>query len=973
METRKGGQHLHASPRSRSASAAALRRRSNALREAAEATASGDASRAVAAERQAHEAEVEAKRAIALIELSTSTRTNIDVVGITATLALDVEYQVGVGEGRVSTDVYARAMLDALTNALVDAQADGGLAAWSPTVDLLDVSARVSSAAAATSSTTLSEQVAFVVSAPPIVAENELRTAIERALDADTADGFMAVLRHLAEPGPNAAGGGGDVTAHVVIAARLVGEPFLMVNPNLQIADDGGGTTLPISDSSLATAPHAESVKAAGVPSHDVLRERCAPFAERLASCEALIASAATQWSCAPLRRIDACVAEAMKRHPVAVLGTRCTAAEMTTTALRVGRSALHWSALIGCDRGTIGESAGAALSSSRTTIGGARALPRSLRDAERESVAEGSRALELRGRSKAHAIEARKVRTFVDLHSGVGFATAATRKMRSAAISLQAAADREAAAAHVHEAASHASALTAAAAATVLEHRYDGHHSLSRGPSNCGRETALVETLRGVECVRAFIGGEACTKLVLISDTELECTVPPGVGAARSVVVIAAKQPSAPTTNHAIGTVSYRAPTVLRVTPGSGAAAMPTILGAPSASSVLTIYGRDFGATDTHPVASIGRAPCERTVWLSDTMLECVVNLAPRQAGAQSISVVVAGQTSNANPSRVAFVVTRSSAMRASSSSAHLVAGDDGVGADVVAGGGGSTSTVEEEGDVLDVTSATPSHVPPFGGMHITLNGRGFRAPMVVWIGSRHCSNVSVVSEVELMCATPRGFGRGNPVVVGRGDVRSRAMPLIDYDAPWIRSIIGVRGAAAGGVMMRLRGVNLGPAVRVLIGARGAEFRCANERTMHRTYVHLSFQDTSTSSSYFNLTICIYLNSIRAGTRRLTVLFRRALVLASQSGSTCMGLSTPKSRCLVASRHSLRQLRTSPFAAATRCTKLKQTKRREATRWRPVLAFFQKTLSRALIFSPPLSVALQRLPLHLKPRRVTA
>jgi len=133
-----------------------------------------------------------------------------------------------------------------------------------------------------------------------------------------------------------------------------------------------------------------------------------------------------------------------------------------------------------------------------------------------------------------------------------------------------------------------------------------------------------------GVTPVSVSIGGQACINPSLISETEITCTLPPGVGRDLAVDV---------TINGQVFnslTFSYNPPSLLSSLPIEG-----NYLG----GDALTLNGSNFGAADA--TVSIGGSPC---VVNSQTHFE-INCTTPSGVGVQAVVVEVGGQTSNGIP----------------------------------------------------------------------------------------------------------------------------------------------------------------------------------------------------------------------------------------------------------------------------------------------------------------------------------
>jgi len=95
------------------------------------------------------------------------------------------------------------------------------------------------------------------------------------------------------------------------------------------------------------------------------------------------------------------------------------------------------------------------------------------------------------------------------------------------------------------------------------------------------------------------------------------------------------------------------------------------------------------------------------------------------------------------------------------------------------VACAGGDMGTFDKDktdgGDslpTLSLAAIVPSEGPVEGGTHVTLGGAGFTEDMQVTVGGAACATLTVLSSVEIDCATPPGLsGPANVAAVRPGD----------------------------------------------------------------------------------------------------------------------------------------------------------------------------------------------------------
>lgn len=131
-----------------------------------------------------------------------------------------------------------------------------------------------------------------------------------------------------------------------------------------------------------------------------------------------------------------------------------------------------------------------------------------------------------------------------------------------------------------------------------------------------------------------AKVGGVDCTSTMWVSDTQVTCRVPAGVGAALAVSVAIAGR-----TASLAGALSYSPPTVLTV--------VPSFNGDLTGGQVLIVQGLHFGTADTGPTATIGGVPAPSVSWISDSQLK--VTTPPGVGADLPVVVNVGGQSTPA------------------------------------------------------------------------------------------------------------------------------------------------------------------------------------------------------------------------------------------------------------------------------------------------------------------------------------
>ena len=149
---------------------------------------------------------------------------------------------------------------------------------------------------------------------------------------------------------------------------------------------------------------------------------------------------------------------------------------------------------------------------------------------------------------------------------------------------------------------------------------------SPANGPTQGGAPITLTGQNFGATGATVTIGGQAAP-VTAQTHTEITCTLPPGEGVNRSVVVNLAGQSSA------AALFSYNAPFIGSITPSRGLASQPT---------EVTLTGSNFGL---NPAVYFGAAPASITFRNHQSI---TVQKPVTPGGDLPVSVVVAAQSSN-------------------------------------------------------------------------------------------------------------------------------------------------------------------------------------------------------------------------------------------------------------------------------------------------------------------------------------
>ena len=109
---------------------------------------------------------------------------------------------------------------------------------------------------------------------------------------------------------------------------------------------------------------------------------------------------------------------------------------------------------------------------------------------------------------------------------------------------------------------------------------------------------------------ISIYIADAPCNEPVVVSDSEIHCMAPAGVGRDVKITVRAGGQISKETP-----IVRFAKPTVSHVQPVHA-----------SPGDEITVTGTSFGAENTAPLVTIGGHPCKTSSWINDTNVLCTV-----------------------------------------------------------------------------------------------------------------------------------------------------------------------------------------------------------------------------------------------------------------------------------------------------------------------------------------------------------
>jgi hypothetical protein len=239
---------------------------------------------------------------------------------------------------------------------------------------------------------------------------------------------------------------------------------------------------------------------------------------------------------------------------------------------------------------------------------------------------------------------------------------------------------------------------------------------------------------------------------LVSTSHNSIQFILPPGQGTNASIAVQANGQS---VTNQSF---SYAAPLLSDVT----AASRPTAGGVH-----LTLTGSNFGIS---PLVTVGGNNASIVGIPGHTQI--IAMLPPGEGVGKSVTVVVAGQTSNS----------------------RLL-----------------------DYDAPSVTEITAASIPTSGNVPITIRGLNFGLAPTATVGGSTI-NVTSSSHTQIVGTLPAGQGINRPLIVTAALQVSTPF-LLSYDPPVISSITPTNGPSAGGTTITLTGSSFGlsPTVTLL------------------------------------------------------------------------------------------------------------------------------------------------------------
>ncbi|KAJ1479450.1 hypothetical protein T484DRAFT_1814225, partial [Baffinella frigidus] len=313
-----------------------------------------------------------------------------------------------------------------------------------------------------------------------------------------------------------------------------------------------------------------------------------------------------------------------------------------------------------------------------------------------------------------------------------------------------------------------------------------------------------------------ARVGGTQCEASSWLSDAELHCLTPSGLGGTRTVAVTVGVQ--AASLSEA---ASYDAPSIM--------AAMDDAGHRNPAGFDATVAGRDFGQSDTSVRLRVGSTATEATAWTDDTRILCSV---ARGVGGSLTIAVTAGSVAGTATEGVSydavtpltlslpsgdFPLDWTGAQRLGVFAASVGGGDYTGGGRVgatasegsewvsdsavvcltAAGNGGTLSVVVTAGTLTEAASYAAPHIhnlamanraPATPGAMSTLGfNEAFQADYSarVRVGHTACEATEWTSADSLTCLLPAGITGSLPIAVTLGAIPATLTHAISYDAP--------------------------------------------------------------------------------------------------------------------------------------------------------------------------------------------
>jgi hypothetical protein len=254
------------------------------------------------------------------------------------------------------------------------------------------------------------------------------------------------------------------------------------------------------------------------------------------------------------------------------------------------------------------------------------------------------------------------------------------------------------------------------------------------------------------------------CRTSTYVSDTEMTCSVPPGVGQGLSIgVAHAFNDPIRRQVGELPSSIIYQTPAIESIQP-------PSALGQTGTLPVVTVQGSSFGLQDYSMTVKIGGKPCTSTTWQSDTSALCKV---PPGTGTQPFAAIVRSVNAIVSSSAAPFVYLDPPIVNGS--------------ADVSYRGAPSITVI---GSRFGTTATS----------------------VQVRIGPTQSTSVQWLSDSSILCAVPvGGAGSEHAIVVDVYAQRGTSQRPFAYESPLVTSASVARVPLAGGVSVTFNGTGFG------------------------------------------------------------------------------------------------------------------------------------------------------------------
>lgn len=382
---------------------------------------------------------------------------------------------------------------------------------------------------------------------------------------------------------------------------------------------------------------------------------------------------------------------------------------------------------------------------------------------------------------------------------------------------------------------------------------------SPTRGNNTGGTEITIAGT-GFVDGATVTVGGQACTPVTFVSDTEIKCTTPNlGTNGDQDVVV------SNPDAAGGLG-ASTLDDAFTTVTPPE-IDSLDTDEGLSQGGTQITITGDNFVDGDDFEVL-IGGQPCNPVAVVSPTQITCTTpagNPGPQDivinngdggtvtlddgftyismptigsvsptSGVEGDTITITGTQFVASPLPSVTVggqpCTNITVVSPTEITCDAPANPDGPVDVVVTNDDGGTVT--DQGGFTYVTPPTVSGISPdkgstSGGTEITIDGTGFKNGVEVTVGGEPCAPVTFVSSSQIKCTVPASdegaTGDRDVVITNPDGGHVTEADGFEYEPsnPQISGISPSSGNNTGGTKITIDGSDFGPGTTVEVGGQ--------------------------------------------------------------------------------------------------------------------------------------------------------